>query len=206
MSPLLDSWEICIPHRGDLAQKLKSELLIKINQRNIPNLRIREGTKTQNPSPNDPLFRLGAPYDYLLFDLVADEYPTSRLTLKIEVLNNNDLVLSWELYQQSSSNQLGTQMTQWGLVILGACITLAGFFTIMFGFGFIAIPIGIYIAGLGFRWWGVSKIIEPLNPVIRDETSQLLIKIDYCIKTQLKDLEIIETEVITTKKSILLNT
>ncbi len=197
----VDAWGAYVPGRGNLVDELINGTIDEVKKRNLPKLDIQQGELTISKGALDKVFGAGDAREYLCFIQDLGKSAKATLALRIAPRGSIDLELSWRLFESNATRQALLGLSQAGTIYLGIGLVGAGLLTSIFGYGLCAVPIGIYMIGIGVGWWKNSNQESQLTPEQKFDARALVQTVNYCLMSQLEKLGVSSEEVRTLQAS-----
>jgi hypothetical protein len=197
----VDAWSAFVPDRGNLKSQLQQGVINAMKRRKIPNLDLSIGELGISNSALEQIFKAYETREYIFFSQTLGMTGKSTCALRIAQRGAQDLELSWRLLESNPTKKLLLGLSQGAIIFLGIAFIGAGLLTIMFGFGFCAIPIGVWLVGSGMGWWGKTNRESQLSSEQRKDSRILAQTVDYCLMKELDKLGVSADELRITQEA-----
>lgn len=179
----VDAWGAFVPARASLVEQLRDGIKKEVEARNLKNLEISSGEMGISTSTIGTL--VGEKREYIFFKQKLGMSANATLALRIAPRGAEDLELSWRLLESDPGKTLFLGLSQGVLVYLGFALIAAGLILMVVGIGACVAPVGIWMVGMGFGWWGTSQNKSRLTADQMLDARILAQTVDYCLMTQL---------------------
>ena len=190
----VDAWGAFVPGRGNLVERLRKGVIKEVSERELPNLEITQGSLDIAKDIADKWFRAGEPREYIFFTEHLGKTAVAMVALRIAKRGTKDMELSWRLFEGNPAKGIFKAATQGAKIYAGAAVAGAGLITSIFGFGTIAIPIGLEMMGSGIGGLGKNKGARHLTAEQQLDARILVQTIDYCLMSKLEELGVSSDE------------
>jgi len=183
LSPTIqvDAWGAFVPSRGSLVERLRENVIKEVSERELPNLEITAGSLDIANDIVDKWFRTGEPREYIFFTYHLGKTAVAMIALRIAKRGTKDMELAWRLFEGNPAKGVFKAVAQGAKIYVGAAVAGAGLLTSIFGFGSIAIPIGLEMVSSGMGGLGKNKGARHLTTEQQLDARILVQTIDYCL-------------------------
>jgi hypothetical protein len=182
----VDAWGAFVPGRADIVEGLREGVIKDVTERELPNLEITTGPLDIARDNIDKWFRAGEPRDYIFFTDHLGKTAAAMVTLRIAKRGTKDMELSWRLFEGNPAKGVFKVALEGVKIYIGAAVAGAGLLTSIFGFGAIAIPIGLEMISSGIDNIRGKKTERNLTAEQQLDARILVQTIDYCLMSQLE--------------------
>jgi len=181
----VDAWGAFVPNRGDMVEELKKGVVKAVKERGIGNIKITDGGLAVGGTVES---LVGERREYTFFQQKLGGGTSSTLALRVAPRGVHDLELSWRLLESNPAKSAFLGLSQGATIFVGFVIGAAGVLTIPIGAGLCVLPLGLFIMGMGFGWWGFSRGKTRASTHQQLDSRALVQTVDFCLMSELERL------------------